>query len=849
MGSSFWTSFAAAAAPQIIKGLTGEDGKPKGVFEGYDRGTENRFDKYIAERRQDVEAAYNSYKTNFDFWNEAATNLAYAVGEGTDPENTLTGMEFAAQTLRGMTKSQATDLMNQFKALRKEGTNIRELLGDRLNRNEVTREQRKLTANDVAKMQLGGGFKYQEKPFNLRENQSPLRKLLSDTFGLYKETDEAAAKKLMEKQRAGIRGGLVDYDKLAGDTPFGEARQSLSLDPSMLRTKAEVREEQRSIYQTETARILNLNTAEEYALKARERAEENAKFDREQLLLNAKTPQEREAAIAVINKYQYQQTILNANATVAAAFTQGLAERTKTINTKYRLDVGLTGKVTELTEGQQKQYIEDIQEGRTQAMVNALLSVPEEALPLVRFGSFAAGGVSKNMFEGAKNHVQIIRQGDNIAGSAASAYEKYKAGAKAVLGDSYNQDFVDTLAKQYLPPDQRAAYDKAKTKYKEEDDAQKNKEETSSRNASGVGMAVDTTPPTFSDRVAANTARIREDKNNLFNRGDSTIMEGGWTKSPESGENRLPLRIYNSTTGNKTEGKPEEREINKEEQVENLMQQLKALRAKERKTSATNKSIKVLRKQIFTLLNELYPDPTETGLDELYPDSTETAESTTSSKNAPVNRKTPLAIKGKLFEKSRERARWEAGGSGSQLDLKLDDEAKQISEEEYNTQLLNALKKEIIEREGFVGHTYTPTPTKAGEDPELAIGFGFTAGVKPGDKMTEAQALKRLDKEVKTRLLGIKKTIPDFDSFPQDVQVALFSSWYRGSLRGSPDTIDLINKGKYAEAAAEFLNSKEYKDAIKRGRRGIRPRMEATAAALRSMAHSTEPVPSLQLRD
>ena len=45
----------------------------------------------------------------------------------------------------------------------------------------------------------------------------------------------------------------------------------------------------------------------------------------------------------------------------------------------------------------------------------------------------------------------------------------------------------------------------------------------------------------------------------------------------------------------------------------------------------------------------------------------------------------------------------------------------------------------------------------------------------------------------------------------------------------------LINEGKYEEAADEFLNNDEYKNAVARGRRGIRARMEKTAEAIKSL--------------
>jgi GH24 family phage-related lysozyme (muramidase) len=106
--------------------------------------------------------------------------------------------------------------------------------------------------------------------------------------------------------------------------------------------------------------------------------------------------------------------------------------------------------------------------------------------------------------------------------------------------------------------------------------------------------------------------------------------------------------------------------------------------------------------------------------------------------------------------------------------------------------------------------------------------------------MTKAEAEQRLTKEVNKRLVAIRNKIPDFDTFPADAQVAMLSSWYRGSLSGSSKTIKLINKGSYAAAATEFLNNEEYKNAVARGRPGIRPRMEKTADAIRSLRQPEE---------
>jgi len=144
--------------------------------------------------------------------------------------------------------------------------------------------------------------------------------------------------------------------------------------------------------------------------------------------------------------------------------------------------------------------------------------------------------------------------------------------------------------------------------------------------------------------------------------------------------------------------------------------------------------------------------------------------------------------------------------------------------------LESKIKEEIRSAEGFRSEAYVPTKGDV-----LTIGFGFTEGVKPGDTITREQAEERLTEEVNSRLTNIRNKITDFDKFPEDAQVAMFSSWYRGSLSGSPKTISLINEGKYDLAADEFLNNDEYKNAVSRGRRGIRARMEKTADAIRSL--------------
>ena len=113
------------------------------------------------------------------------------------------------------------------------------------------------------------------------------------------------------------------------------------------------------------------------------------------------------------------------------------------------------------------------------------------------------------------------------------------------------------------------------------------------------------------------------------------------------------------------------------------------------------------------------------------------------------------------------------------------------------------------------------------------IGHGhYGPEVREGMPMNERQAENLLRQDIEERLPKIKKAIPKFNSLPMKVKRHIVSSWFRGSLSGSPKTIKLINEGRYKEAADEFLDNHEYKTTELKG---VKKRMEATADALRSL--------------
>jgi len=119
----------------------------------------------------------------------------------------------------------------------------------------------------------------------------------------------------------------------------------------------------------------------------------------------------------------------------------------------------------------------------------------------------------------------------------------------------------------------------------------------------------------------------------------------------------------------------------------------------------------------------------------------------------------------------------------------------------------------------------------------ITSGYGsYRAENKLEDSVTEGEANAQLVEDINERLPKVKENIKNFDKFPLDVKQHLVSSWFRGSLSGSPLTLDLINAGEYEKAAEEFLRNDEYDNAISLNRKGIKKRMENTAKAIKSLS-------------
>ena len=148
--------------------------------------------------------------------------------------------------------------------------------------------------------------------------------------------------------------------------------------------------------------------------------------------------------------------------------------------------------------------------------------------------------------------------------------------------------------------------------------------------------------------------------------------------------------------------------------------------------------------------------------------------------------------------------------------------------------LIENVKNSLREKEGLRYEAYKPVP----EEKHFTIGYGhYGSDVQEGQVIDEAQAEEYLDADVRIRVEEARKLIKPFDQFPLEAKSAIMDEFFRGSIRQSPQAVGLINQGRYAEAANEYLDNDEYRRAEELGKPGIRSRMERVAEALRSLGN------------
>lgn len=97
-------------------------------------------------------------------------------------------------------------------------------------------------------------------------------------------------------------------------------------------------------------------------------------------------------------------------------------------------------------------------------------------------------------------------------------------------------------------------------------------------------------------------------------------------------------------------------------------------------------------------------------------------------------------------------------------------------------------------------------------------------------KLTVDQMYKLFyEYDLKEHINRAKSRLPEFDTYPKYIQVALVNAVYRGDL--GKNTASLINSGNWAAAANEYIRHPQY-NSPKKGLKGVTPRMNKNRQAM-----------------
>jgi GH24 family phage-related lysozyme (muramidase) len=125
-------------------------------------------------------------------------------------------------------------------------------------------------------------------------------------------------------------------------------------------------------------------------------------------------------------------------------------------------------------------------------------------------------------------------------------------------------------------------------------------------------------------------------------------------------------------------------------------------------------------------------------------------------------------------------------------------------------------ERRVVEEEGFVPEVYLDTK-----------------GVKTyGVGQTGEWIEKGFPAAYQDHVRRAEGYIPNLTELPEYLQAELIQAEYRGDLGGSPKFRKLFKKGKFEEAAEEFLDNDDYRNS-KKEKTGVHKRMQRVADAVR----------------
>lgn len=115
----------------------------------------------------------------------------------------------------------------------------------------------------------------------------------------------------------------------------------------------------------------------------------------------------------------------------------------------------------------------------------------------------------------------------------------------------------------------------------------------------------------------------------------------------------------------------------------------------------------------------------------------------------------------------------------------------------------------------------------------IAYGHKLQPGEDFSKGLTDDEAEKLLEKDINRTIQTAKRFMKNFDSFPLTVKIAIINAGFRGFGRKGDlgtETMKLLDQNKFADAAKEYLNHREYRTT---SNQGVKKRMNWNAAVFK----------------
>jgi len=94
--------------------------------------------------------------------------------------------------------------------------------------------------------------------------------------------------------------------------------------------------------------------------------------------------------------------------------------------------------------------------------------------------------------------------------------------------------------------------------------------------------------------------------------------------------------------------------------------------------------------------------------------------------------------------------------------------------------------------------------------------------------LTDKEVHDLFARDLESKLTLVQRHFPQYNTYSDDLKVAILDGYFRGDLSGSPKTRELIRAGQFKAASKEYLNNAEYRSALKTGS-GVAKRMQRNA--------------------